>query len=470
MTSRTLNVFILFCLACFGVLPSSSAAEKPNVLFIAVDDLNHWVGFMGRNQQTKTPNLDRLAGRGVAFMQAHCAVPACNPSRAALMSGLRPWNTACYTNGDFWKQHIPEGIGLSAQFLKAGYHVAGAGKIYHSDTYYDSEWSEYMSHEGFSAHGKGVDKDEGFHSPLAHDLKDEDLGDWHTVDWCIERLNQKRDKPLFLACGLHKPHLPFAVPREYYDLFPLDEIQLPPYREDDLKDVPPAGVRMANPNGDHARFVEEGRWKAAIQSYLATVAYLDMNVGRLLAAFDKSPIRDNTIIVLWGDHGWHFGEKDHWRKFALWEEATRAPLIWIAPGVTQAGGVSHRTVDFMSIYPTLCDLAGIAVPGHVEGRSIRSLLANPDAAWDDPAITTHGYKNHAVRSANWRYIQYADGSEELYNHANDPYEWKNLAGDAQYMTIIHEHAAWLPKTNLKPSGAASNGSSAKKKSAPKRTR
>lgn len=453
------------CSIMFSTAPPVFSADKPNVLFIAVDDLNHWVGFLGRNAQTKTPNLDRLAARGVAFTQAHCAVPACNPSRAALMSGLRPWNTACYTNGDSWKRHIPEGISLSAQFMKAGYHVAGAGKIYHSDTFYESEWTEYMSKEGFSAHGRGVGKDEGFHEPLAHDLQDEDLGDWQTVDWCIERMNKQHGKPLFLACGLHKPHLPFAVPRKYYDMFPLDEIQFPPYREDDLKDIPPAGVRMARPDGDHARFINEGRWKAAIQSYLATVAYLDMNIGRLLDAFDKSPIRDNTIIVLWGDHGWHFGEKDHWRKFALWEEATRAPLVWVVPGVTQAGGVSNRTVDFMTIYPTLCELAGIATPDHVQGRSIRRLLADPASAWDRPAITTHGYKNHAVRSERWRYIQYADGSEELYNHQDDPYEWTNLAGDPQYKQVIREHASWLPKANAPSVRSASNGKGRNKKKA-----
>ncbi len=464
MNLRTLLLIVLASCVSSTTVSPLRAADQPNVLFIAVDDLNHWVGFMGRNSQAKTPNLDRLAGRGVAFTNAHCAVPACNPSRAALMSGRRPWNTACYTNGDSWKKHIPEGISLSQQFLDAGYHVAGAGKIYHSDTYYESEWSEYMSKEGFSAHGKGVNKDEGFHKPLAHDLKDEDLGDWQTVDWCIERMNAKRDKPLFLACGMHKPHLPFAVPRKYYDMFPLDEIKLPPYREDDLQDVPAAGVKMANPNGDHAKFVKEGRWKSAIQSYLATIAYLDMNIGRLMDAFDKSPIRDNTIIVLWGDHGWHFGEKDHWRKFALWEEATRAPLVWIAPGLTTVGGVSTRSVDFMSIYPTLCDLAGIKTPEHVEGKSIRSLLDDPSSAWDQPAITTHGYKNHAVRSEQWRYIQYADGSQELYNHKDDPYEWKNLASDSQYAAIIQEHQQWLLDSNAKPARTASNRRSRNAKS------
>jgi arylsulfatase A-like enzyme len=441
----------------------ADSGGRPNVLFIAADDLNHWVHHLGRNPQAKTPHIDRLADRGVTFTNAYCAVPACNPSRAALMSGLRPWNTACYTNGDFWTKHIPEGVGLSAQFLKAGYYVAGAGKIYHNDSYYESEWSEYMSKEGFSAHGAGVNKDEGFHEPLRHDLQDEDLGDWQTVNWCIERLNRQQEKPFFLACGLHKPHLPFAVPRKYYDMFPLDQIELPPYREDDLDDIPPAGVRMARPEGDHARFLQSGRWKAAIQSYLATVAYTDMNIGRLLDALDKSPCRDNTIIVLWGDHGWHFGEKHHWRKFALWEEATRAPLIWVAPGVTKAGGVCSRPVDFMTIYPTLCELAGLPVPKHVEGTSIESLLRDPQAAWSQPAITTHGYKNHAVRTEKWRYIQYADGSEELYDHEHDPYEWTNLANDRQSADVIREHAQWLPKTNAVPVKGSTGGQGKKAK-------
>jgi len=441
---------ILFFSAMIGVAEAAdtqatSAGSTPNVLFIAVDDLNHWIGHLGRNPQTKTPNLDRLAARGVTFTSAYCAVPACNPSRAALMSGLRPWNTACYANGDFWTNHIEEGLGLSAVFLGAGYHVAGAGKIYHSDSYYPSEWTEYMSKEGFSAHGQGVDKNEGFHQPLAHDLKDEDLGDWQTVNWCIERLQRQDEKPCFIACGLHKPHLPFAVPRKYYDMFPLETIALPPYREDDLEDLPPAGVRMAKPEGDHAKFLKSGRWTAAIQSYLATVAYTDMNIGRLLDALDKSGHRDDTIIVLWGDHGWHFGEKHHWRKFALWEEATRAPLFWVAPGVTEPGGVCRRTVDFMTIYPTLCELAGLPVPKHVEGKSVVPLLRNPAAAWDQPAITTHGYKNHAVRTESWRYIRYADGGEELYDHQNDPYEWTNLAGKPELASVKAELAEWLPK-------------------------
>jgi arylsulfatase A-like enzyme len=448
-------LFTLLLLVGLATVPvrKSEANDQPNVLFIAVDDLNHWVGYMSRNAQTKTPNLDRLAARGVAFQQAHCVVPACNPSRAALMTGLRAWNTACYTNNDFWKNHIPEGLGLSKQFLDAGYHVAGSGKIYHSDSYYESEWSEYMPNKGLSATGKGVDKNEGYHDPLVHDLNDEDISDYHTVNWCVEQMNQARDKPLFLACGLHKPHLPFAVPRKYYDLFPLEAIELPPYQENDLEDLSEAGVKMAGPNGDHAKFLKSGRWKNAIQSYLATVAYLDMNIGRLIDGLDKSPIANNTIIVLWGDHGWSFGEKHHWRKFALWEEETRAPMIWIAPGVTKPGTRCDTPVDFMTIYPTLCELAGIEIPKHVEGRSVLEMLRDPASATGGIAITTHGYQNHAVRSDRWRYIRYADGSEELYDHNVDPYEWTNLASKPESGAILETHRALLPTKNKKPAKA-----------------
>jgi arylsulfatase A-like enzyme len=363
------------------------------------------------------------------------------------MGGRRPWTTGCYYNGDGWKNFQKPGEGLTAQFLQAGYYVGGAGKIYHSDQYLPAEWTEYMKKDGLSPTGKGVTKDEGFHEPLQHDLQDDDLDDWHSVNWCIERLNRPPDKPFFLACGLHKPHLPWAVPRKYYEMFPRDSIQLPPYLENDLDDIPPAGVRMARQNNDHARFLQSGRWKDAIQSYLATIAYVDMNVGRLLDAFDQSPRRDNTIICFWGDHGWSLGEKHHWRKFALWEEPTRAPFIWVVPGVTRPGGVSARTVDFMSIYPTLCTLAGLPVPAHVDGPDISALLRNPAAAWDRPALTTHGFKNHTVRTEQWRLIRYADGSEEFYDETKDPYEWTNLANKPEYAAAKAALARYLPATD-----------------------
>lgn len=424
---------------------SSTRGSRPNVLLIAVDDLNHWVTHLQRNSQARTPNIDRLAKMGLTFTRAYCVAPACEPSRAALMSGKRPWSTGCYKNGDNWKQHLTEGEQLTAPFLRAGYYVAGAGKIFHSDQYFSGEWSEYMNGKGLNASGKGVAKDDGYHSPLTVDLKDEDLMDWHTVNWCIERIEQTRDEPFFIACGLHKPHLPFAVPKKYYDAFPLDQIELPPHREDDLDDIPTAGRKMANPTGDHAKFLQSGRWKKAIQSYLATCAYTDMNIGRLLDALDKSPAGRNTIIVLWGDHGWSFGEKQHWRKFALWEEPTRTPWIVVAPGQTMPGSVCDRPVDLMSVYPTLCDLAGLKTPKHVESVSVLPLLKNPAADWNIPAITTHGRGNHAIRFGPWRYIRYGDGSEELYDHSKDEFEWTNLAGTAEYAPIKADLQKYLPQ-------------------------
>ncbi|MDB6029387.1 MAG: arylsulfatase family protein [Verrucomicrobiales bacterium] len=433
-----------------GAAIAAPTVAKPNVLFIAVDDLNHWVGYTGRNPQVKTPNIDRLSKMGVSFTAASCAAPVCNPSRAALMSGLRPSTTGVYDNGQNWKKAIPEGRGLSFAFKQAGYYVAGAGKIYHGDTFYPSEWDDYMKRIGNDEeqHGpKGVTKLEAFHTPLQHDLKDQDLADWGITDYAIEQLGKKHDRPFFLACGLHKPHLPWVVPRKYYDLFPLESIQLPPHRDDDLKDVPKAGVRMAH-TAEHAEIVKNDRWKSAVQSYLAAIAYTDMNVGRLLDALEKSAYRDNTIIVFFGDHGWHLGEKQHWRKFALWEEAVRAPFIWRVPGLTKSGTLCDRPVDFMSMYPTLCELAGIPIPKHVEGKSIKSLLADPKAEWATPGLCTYGYQNHTVRTEQWRYIRYANGDEELYDHTKDPYEWTNLAGKAELNSVKKQLAESFPKNNV----------------------
>lgn len=447
-------VWTLLVLCCFSsdILAQETQADprtlndsRPNVLFIAVDDLNHWVTHLKRNHQAQTPNIDRLARMGMTFTRAYCAAPACEPSRAALMSGRRPWTTGCYKNGDQWKKHLTEGEQLTSQFLNAGFYVAGAGKIFHSDQYFPGEWTEYFNSRGLDAAGKGVEKDDGYHQPLSVDLKDDDLMDWHTVNWCIDKMLETRDKPYFIACGLHKPHLPFAVPRKYYDAFPLEAIELPPHREDDLEDIPEAGRAMAKSHGDHAKFLKSGRWRAAIQSYLATCAYTDMNIGRLLDALDKSTHRDNTIIILWGDHGWSLGEKQHWRKFALWEEPTRTPLIFVAPGTTKAGSICNHPVDLTSVYATVCQLASLPVPEHVEGASLEPLLRGPSANWNLPAITTHGRGNHAVRRGPWRYIRYSDGSEELYDHSTDQYEWNNLANRSQYANLKVELAAHLPQ-------------------------
>lgn len=431
---------------------------RPNVLFIAVDDLNHWVGHLGRNPQTKTPNVDRLAKMGVTFVNAHCAAPVCNPSRAALMSGRRPGQTGVYDNAQDWRPVIPKEETLTTQFLKSGYNVFGAGKIYHSSAHREEEWTEYFKGGGggrLQRHSSAKDSGVGVIQfyPLANE--DEEMPDYRVASYAIEKLSAKHDKPFFLAIGFVKPHMPFAVPRKYFDMFPLERIELPPTRTNDLADVPAGGKEMAGDGKLHAKIVASGRWKEAVQAYLASIAFLDAQLGRVLDSLEKSAYRDNTVIVFWGDHGWHLGEKEHWRKFALWEEATRAPLIWVAPGVTRRGGVCARPVDFMSVYPTLLDLCGIAKPSHVMAESIRPLLIDPKAAWAKPAITTFKRNNHAVRTERWRYIRYADGGEELYDHAADPYEWTNAVSRAEFAAAKAELARWLPKENA-PAAAGWN--------------
>ena len=425
----------------------AEASKRPNVLFIAIDDLNHWVGYLGRNPQTKTPNIDGLAKRGVWFTRSYCPAPVCNPSRAALMSGLRPGATGVYENSNDWRRVIPEDKPMTTTFRKAGYTVCGAGKIYHEAYRRRSEWDDYLESAGNDPQPKGPDTGVGGIRFAPLDCGDEDLREWKITQYGIDFLQKKQDKPFFLAVGLHKPHMPWNVPRKYYDMHPVNDVNLPPYREDDLNDLPAAGVRMARPEGDHAQILKSGRWKDAIQGYLAAISYCDAMVGRLLDAFDKSAYRENTIICFWSDHGWHLGEKHHWRKFTLWEEATRAPHIWVVPGLTQANRRCDRTVDFMSMYPTLCDLCGIPIPSHVLGKSIRSLLADPSAPWELPGITTYRYMNHAVRTEDWRYIRYADGGEELYDEIKDPYEWTNLASYTEYAPKKAELAKWLPKEN-----------------------
>jgi len=457
----------------------SPTPRHPNVLFIAIDDLRDWVGYLKTNSQVKTPHLDRLAARGLAFTRSYCPAPVCNGSRAAILSGLRPSTTGVYENNVDWRRVVPaDAPTLPLYFKQSGYYCAGAGKIFHGGFRRDSDWDDYFVGKnkrdpddvgggGKSKRknlAKGASDDGGVGGirfrPL--DCDDRDMDDYRSVSYCLEQLKRPHDKPLFLACGLYKPHMPWNVPRKYYDMYPAERIQLPEVRENDLTDVPPAGVRMARPEGDHAAMLRSGRWKEAVQGYLATITFCDAMVGRLLNGFDKSPYRDNTIVVLWSDHGWHLGEKEHWRKFTLWEEATRAPLVWVVPGVTRPGTVCDRSVDFMHIYPTLCDLCGLPTPKHVEGESLRRLLADPEGPWEKPALTTYKFKNHAIRSEGWRYIRYENGDEELYDHAADPHEWTNLAREPRFAAEKAELARWLPKNDAPWPVAATEKGKAKK--------
>ena len=463
---------VLFVLLLAGVSAAVERGDKPNVLFIPIDDMNDWVTHLGGHPQSITPNLDRLAERGVTFTNAHCAAPACNPSRAALLTGLRPSETGVYYNSNPWRPVLPDVVTLPRHFKNNGYFCAGFGKVYHGRYADPQDWHIWGKAEGDT---RSSSKEKHLTNggvggirfgPLSN--TDEEMIDHINVTRAIEQINRQHDKPWFIACGLIKPHMAFSVPKKYFDKFPLDSIQLPRVPADDLDDIPAAGIKMARPTGDHAQILKSGRWKEAVQAYLATIHFADAQLGRLLDAFDASPYKDNTIICLWSDHGWHLGEKQHWRKFALWEEATKAPMIWVVPGVTEKGAVCNRPVDYMNVYPTLVDLCGLPMPVNPKGQELsgisqRTLLADVNAEWDRPALTTHGRNNHALRSQHHRYIQYADGSEELYDHRNDPMEFKNLANDPEYAKVKKSIAGWLPKTNVPEAPRDKNLTKRKKK-------
>ncbi|QDV39442.1 sulfatase [Tautonia plasticadhaerens] len=453
--SRRIFAWLSLAAALLAVAVPATAAEgprRPNVLFIAVDDLNDWTGFLGGHPQARTPNLDRLAARGVHFTRAYCPAPACNPSRTSLMTGFLPSTTGVYHNNQPWRPVLPDAVTLPQHFTAAGYDVAGGGKIFHNSFNDRASWPEWFGLSGRD-HPKPDQVPANDIPRTAHfdwgpvDVPDEAMGDHKTVSWAIDWLDADRDRPFFLAVGLIRPHLPWYAPRPYFDHYPIGEIALPEALADDLDDVPPAGIAMAKPEGDHRKVVEAGQWEEAVQGYLASIEFADAQIGRLLDALDASGHRDDTIIVFWGDHGWHLGEKEHWRKFALWEEATRVPLIVVAPGVTGPNGRSERTVSLLDLYPTLIDLCDLPLRPGLEGEGLTPLLRDPAASWDRPVVTTHGRGNHAVRSERWRYIRYADGSEELYDHEADPREWTNLADDPRWQAVTAELAESLPKTD-----------------------
>jgi arylsulfatase A-like enzyme len=445
------------------LMASTSAAEleKPNVLFIAIDDLNDWIGKLEGHPQSVTPNIDRLADRGVLFANAHCAAPACNPSRAALMTSIAPHRSGVYLNSQPWKPVLRDKVTLSQHFMQQGYRAIGSGKIYHGGFPDPDSWDDYWPSQTKNRPGdprpevqsvSGLNMGHFDWGPV--NASDAEMGDTQVVDWVIEQLKTKHDKPLFLACGIFRPHLPWYAPKKYFDQFPVDKIQLPVHRDDDLEDIPEAGVKMAKPTGDHAAVLEHEQWHAAVQGYLASISYTDGQVGRLLDALDTGPHAKNTVVVLWTDHGWHLGEKKHWRKFALWEEATRTPLVFMAPpgtpgmpAGTTAGTRVNKPVSLLDIYPTLVDLCGLPARQGLSGQSLVPLMADPTTWWERPALTTHGRLNHTLRSERFRYIRYADGSEELYDHESDPREYTNLAGRDKYAGVIQELSKWLPDEN-----------------------
>jgi arylsulfatase A-like enzyme len=447
-------------LALDGSLPDVSGAQdnKFNVLFIAIDDLNDWAGCLGGHPGVHSPNIDRLASTGVLFTNAHCAAPLCNPSRAALMTGIRPSTSGVYDNSEHMLDSpvSAEATTLPAHFRSHGYRTLGSGKIYHGACPDPEAWHDYSPSKTEIRHPdpmpanrplNGIPDTRHFDwGPV--DVPDNEMGDWKVADWVSRQIKQNHRQPFFLACGFFRPHLPWYVPKKYFDLYPLDQVVLPEVKPDDLEDVQMFARRIANPSGDHARVTGHAQWREAVRGYLASISFVDDCVGRVINALDASPHRDNTIVVLWADHGWHLGEKLHWRKFTLWEEATRNILFFRAPGLTSSRNFCNSPVSLLDIYPTLVELCGLSPIKTLEGNSLVTLLKDPASGWEAPALTTYGLNNHSVRSQDWRYTRYHDGTEELYDHRSDRHEWFNQADNPAYVNVKQDLSHWLPRVNV----------------------
>ncbi|MCH7226221.1 sulfatase [Haloferula sp. A504] len=444
--------------------PADSAKAGPNVLLLISDDLNSWLLENPDRYTGKViaPNLRKLADGGVNFSFAYTAAPVCSPSRTAFLSGVAPWRSGHYHNalkvGDSGPLNNDEVLSLPGLFKKAGYATFGYGKISHG---WDQKehWDEKIGHKRDPAPpGAPITPVGGGEQDWAPiHLAEEKMNDTLNANHAIKAIEQEHDKPFFIACGLFNPHMPWYVPQKYFDMYPLSEIVTPVLKEDDLADVPPLGRALTNgKSGFATKVVESGLHKEAVQAYLATTTYADAQLGRVLDALETSPHKDNTIVVFLSDHGFHLAEKDHWQKATLWEEATHCLLTIRAPGVTKPGGISHRFVSLMDIYPTLAELCDLEPPPYLDGRSLVPLLKDPDADWQSTAITGLCDKSRptepylSIRTERGRYIRYGTEEEEFYDTTKDPHEWTNQIDNPEYASVIGVLRAALPADPAKP--------------------
>ena len=430
--------------------------EYPNVLMLIVDDLNDWIGPLGGNASTKTPNIDRLANMGTVFTNAHAPAPLCGPSRASIMTGLAPSTTGIYghvEDNDIKSatDKASQSIFLSEYFSQHGYYTAAVGKVFHKRVA-DASFDKY----GGRAKGFGPYPPERmkWHDPRtntdwgAFPDTDEQMPDFESAQWLAEQLGEDYDKPFFMVGGFLRPHVPWHVPQKWFDMHPIEGIELPPYFKDDLNDVPEIAKAVTElpmmPTTEWA--IENDEWKNMVQAYLASISFVDSCIGTVLDALENSQYAENTAVVLWGDHGYQLGEKSKFAKMALWERATRTPLI-IKPPKSSTKQVSNRPVSLLDLYPTLIKICGLPDNPLNEGQDLSPLLRKPDAQWEHAAVTTYGPNNHAIKTDRYRYIRYEDGTEELYDHENDENEWNNVAALDEYQAIKERLIGFLPKEN-----------------------
>ncbi len=441
---------------------TAQSRRRPNVLFIATDDMNNALGCYG-HPVVKTPNLDRLAARGVRFDRAYTQFALCSPSRSSLMTGLGPDTTQVYNLTKHFRSVIPDVVTLGQCAQKNGYFTARVGKIYHygnpgqigTDGLDDAPtWNQRVN-------PKGIDKDEEpkltIHTPerkglgstigfYASPAPDEQHTDGLVASETIKLMEQHKDEPFFLAAGFYRPHCPYIAPKKYFDLYPADKMEPIPYTEGENTIAPPWAYFTNPPNWNMTRRQQQ----EALQAYYASISFVDANVGKLLGALDRLGLTDNTVIVFWSDHGYGLGEHGQWMKQTVFEVAARVPLIFAGPGVTSKGKGSPRTVELLDLYPTLADLCGFTqVPANLQGKSLRPLLQNPLAKWDRPAISQvtrnrnqqpDSLRGYSLRTERYRYTEWSDGADgvELYDYQEDPKEMQNLGKSERHAKLRAE--------------------------------
>jgi len=447
-----------------GTTSAGRGGARPNVLFIAIDDLNDWIGPLGGHPQVQTPNMDRLAARGVTFTNAHTQAPLCNPSRSSVLTGLRPSTTGVYSLSTWFRKsdRYKDWVTLPQYFMKHDYTVMTTGKVFHDafppkDRRVDgAEFSTWGYHGGFGPRPKQPFVPETGHPMVdwgVYPPTDDQQEDSKVADWALEQLRSRpKNQPFMLCVGFRHPHVPLYASQKWFDLYPPDTLKMPPVLDGDRDDTPRFSwyLHWHLPEPRLAWLKERGQWEPMVRAYLASVSFVDSQVGRLLDALDHQGLADNTVVVLWSDHGYHLGEKRISGKNSLWRESTRIPLIFAGPGVPQRGVQCDQTVELLDLYPTLVDLCGLPARGGLDGHSVIPQLKDASAARGWPAICTQGPNNHVVITQRWRYIRYADGSQELYDRAADPREWRNLAFDPVYVSTLTDLAALMPKVNTPP--------------------
>lgn len=402
--------------------------DQPNIVMIAVDDMNDMIKLLDPEVLTQTPNMERLAQRSTLFTQAYTSATQCNPSRFSLLTGFNPSKTKVYHNRIKTKEFQEDYKFLPAYFKDNGYHVIGIDKIFHGPENVAWVWDDYYE---FTRTGK-VEAKKTF-TKWSHYDPDINYADTEASAKAAELLSEKFTKPTFLAIGFYSPHMPWVYPKKYFDLYPIEKITTPKQPFYDLYDVPESGRRLAGGIDSyqwwydyHEEIVQKGKWKEALQAYMAGITRVDDELGTVLDALYNGPNADNTIVVFWSDHGFHLGEKRHWAKHTLWEKTTHIPFM-IAKAGQKEPQVSERVVSLLDIYPTLVAMASLPKKKKLEGNNLLPLLDDPQQEWDEAALTTMNEGNFSVRKGRWRYIRYSDGSEELYDRTFDPNEFFNLS-------------------------------------------